>query len=216
MIVVLARIMVHGQRYSLDYAFSYTGLGEMAANPVYEIGTAYPQLNAYFGLLVGLVYTIPYSFFGLVAGKVTDKVNRKIYLSLVLILAGVTCAATGFFNSFLVLGWMRFFHGMLNSSTNPLTFSLMQDYFPIEKRSTANSLVQAGNYVGVGLSSLAILLITEYGWRGMYGFYAVASLVVGLGVLTLIREPKRGQFLDKAARIKEAEMKAEIEQETAG
>lgn len=124
-----------------------------------------------------------------------------------MILAGVTCAITGSVNSFLVLGAMRFLHGMLNSSTNPLTFSLMQDYFPIKNRSTANSLIQAGNYVGVGLSSLSILLISQYGWRGMYGFYAAFSIILGFVVMFFVKEPRRGNFLDEANKIQDAEMK---------
>lgn len=83
----------------------------------------------------------------------------------------------------------------------------MQDYFPIKNRSTANSLIQAGNYVGVGLSSLSILLISQYGWRGMYGFYAAFSIILGFVVMFFVKEPRRGNFLDEANKIQDAEMK---------
>ena len=159
-ITLCARIMVQWQRKGLNYAYGYTGLGERANNPFYEIATAYPQLKSWYGLLVGLIYTVPYSFFGLVAGKISDSVNRKFFLGIVLILAGATCGVTGFVDSFFMLGAMRVLHGMLNSSSNPLSFSLIADYFPPEKRATANSIIQAGNYIGVGVSSFSILLIT--------------------------------------------------------
>merc|ERR1719230_2377798 len=89
-ITLLARIMVQWQRKGLNYAYGYTGLGEMKNNPVYEIATAYPQLKSWYGLLVGLVYTVPYSFFGLVAGKISDSVNRKLFLGIVVALASAT------------------------------------------------------------------------------------------------------------------------------
>ena len=152
--------MVQWQRKALNYAYGFTGLGEAANNPFFEIATAYPQLKSWYGLLVGLVYTIPYSFFGLVAGKISDNVNRKFFLGIVMILAAATCGVTGFVDSFFLLGAMRVLHGMLNSSSNPLSFSLIADYFPPENRATANSIIQAGNYIGVGVSSFSILLIS--------------------------------------------------------
>ena len=140
-IALICRIMVQWQRKALNYSYGYTGLGEAANNPFFEIATAYPQLKSYYGLLVGLVYTIPYSFFGLVAGKISDNVNRKFFLGIVMILAAATCGVTGFVDSFFLLGAMRVLHGMLNSSSNPLSFSLIADYFPPENRATANSII---------------------------------------------------------------------------
>ena len=69
-----------------------------------------------------------------------------------------------FSGSFTVLAFMRIIHGCLNSASNPLSFSLIADYFPPDKRSTANSIIQAGNYIGVGVSSISILLISKFGW----------------------------------------------------
>jgi len=183
----------------------------MAGNPIFEISTAYPQLKYWYGLLVGLIYTVPYSFFGLIAGKISDNVNRKFYLGIVLILAGATCGVTGFIDSFFLLGAMRVLHGMLNSSSNPLSFSLIADYFPPENRATANSIIQAGNYIGVGVSSFSILLITQFGWRMQYGIMAALSGILGLACMALIKEPERGRYLDEATKRKEAEKKAEKE-----
>lgn len=140
-IALMARIMVQWQRKGLTYSYGYSGLGDARNNPVFEIATAYPQLSSWYGALCGLLYTIPYSFFGLIAGKMSDKVNRKMFLGAVLILAGVTCGITGAVNSFFVLGLMRVFHALLNTSSNPLSFSLVSDYFPPERRATANSII---------------------------------------------------------------------------
>lgn len=86
--------------------------------------------------------------------------NRSLLLGAVVIMASLTIGITGFVNSFTVLALMRIFHGMLNSATNPLSFSIISDYFPPNRRATANSIIQAGNYIGVGISSLSILLIS--------------------------------------------------------
>jgi len=45
---------------------------DLAGSSLYEISSAYPQLKQWYGLLAGLIYTIPYSIFGLFAGKISD------------------------------------------------------------------------------------------------------------------------------------------------
>ena len=73
--------------------------------------------------------------------------------------AAATMGLTGFVNSFVVLALMRVVHGMVNSASNPFSFSLITDYFPPDKRATANSIIHSGQYIGSALSSISILLI---------------------------------------------------------
>jgi len=84
---------------------------------------------------------VPYSFFGLVAGKISDSVNRKVFLALVVLLASATVGVSATSTSLLSFGLMRVIHGCLNSASNPLSFSLIADYFPPENRATANSII---------------------------------------------------------------------------
>merc|ERR1712151_1001669 len=112
-----------------------------------------------------------------------------------IILASLTMGVSSVTNSFFVLSAMRVVHGMLNSSSNPLSFSIIADYFPPEKRATANSIIQAGNYIGVGVSSFSILLITQFGWRAQYGIMAALGTVCGLATMLFVKEPERGRYL---------------------
>ena len=204
--------MVQWQRSIFSYAYGYTGLGLQAANPIYEISTAYPGLSQYFGILTGLAYTLPFAVFGLFVGKLTDTVNRKWALCGVIALASTAMGLTGFCNSMLVLGLMRVFHGMINSSTNPLSFSLVSDYFPPDKRATANSIIHSGQYIGSAMGSISILLIKKFGWRSTYGIMAAVSMTVSAMIALLVREPERGRFLtdaEKAKQIADAKEKEE-------
>jgi MFS family permease len=115
----------------------------------------------------------------------------------------MTMGVTGFSSSLGVLAVMRVFHGMLNAASNPLSFSLITDYFPKEQRATANSLIQAGNYVGVGFSSLTILLITQFGWRISLGIMSAIGTVIGAATMAFVKEPERGRYLDEATKQKE-------------
>lgn len=199
--------MVQWQRKSLNYAYGYTGLGAQAGDPTYEIRTQWPQLNQYYGLLTGLVYTVPYSFFGLVAGKISDSVNRKLFLGIVVALASATVGVSAATTSLATFSFMRVLHGCLNSSSNPLSFSLIADYFPPENRATANSIIQAGNYVGVGVSSISIILINAFGWRAQYGIMAAVGAALAAMTVVGIKEPERGRYLSAEAKRKEAEKK---------
>ena len=74
----------------------------------------------------------------------TDTTNRKLGLTVVALAAAFSMGMTGFVNSFAVLAAMRVLHGMVNSASNPFSFALVGDYFPPEKRATANSIIHSG------------------------------------------------------------------------
>jgi MFS family permease len=54
---------------------------------------------------------------------------------------------------------MRVFHGMVNAATTPFSYSLITEYFPPDKRATANALIHSGIYIGNSVSSISILLL---------------------------------------------------------
>ena len=164
-------------------------------------------MAANYGNLTGLAYTLPFATFGLFVGKLTETVNRKWALAIVIGLAASAMGFTGFIDSFIVLAAMRVFHGMINSSTNPLSFSLISDYFPPERRATANSIIHSGQYIGTAMGSISILLISKFGWRSTYGIMAAISLMVSAAIAFIVKEPMRGKFLTKLERKKEEEKK---------
>ena len=161
MLVVLTilaiRIVQQWQQKSLTYAFGFQAVD--AGNVFFEIASSYPDLGKYYGIIVGLLFTLPFAISGLVMGYLTDKFNRKIMLGITVILSSMTQIVTGLVDSMPVLCGMRILQGSLNAATKPLTFSLVSDYVPLENRSTANSLLGSGVYIGIALSSLSILSI---------------------------------------------------------
>lgn len=66
--------------------------------------------------------------------------------------------------------------------TIPLLATMTRDYFPKERRGTANSILYSANYFGTALSSMGILLISNLGWRATYG--VMGAFGVGIGLLT--------------------------------
>ena len=150
-------------------------------------------MESYYGALVGLCFTLPYAVSGLYAGSLTRRGNRKWMLLGVIGVMSLMQIGTGALNSFAVLALFRFLHGAISSSVNPMCYSLVSDYFPPDKRTTANSILSSANFVGIALSSMTILLIKEVGWRASYMAMGGMGLLGGL-LLFFLKNPVRGQF----------------------
>ena len=71
-----------------------------------------------------------------------------------------------------------------------MAFSLVSDFFPADRRTTANSILSVANYIGIGLSSLSIILIKNVGWRKAYLAMGVLGLLGSLGLIPF-KNPKR-------------------------
>ena len=100
----------------------------------------------------------------LFAGAIANQYNRRIVLGAASICWAISSIGTALTHTFLLLCTFRMMLGVFESFSAPTSYSLIADYFPPDKRSTANSIIQAGNYIGVGLSSISILLISKFGW----------------------------------------------------
>ena len=151
-------------------------------------------MDTYYGLLVGLCYSVPYALSGLYAGSLTKSGNRKLMLVAVVGLLSMFQITSGVVNSFLVLAFLRFCHGAVSSATKPLAYSLIADYFPQDKRSTANSILSGANFVGIALSSMTIILIKNIGWRASYCTMGSLGLLGALAAFFLVKNPERGVF----------------------
>lgn len=86
---------------------------------------------------------------------------------------------------------MRILHGAISAAINPLSYSLIADYFPPEKRSRANAILTTGNYLGIALSSISILLIKAYGWRSSYFLMGTLGVLGGGLGFSLMKNPEK-------------------------
>ena len=130
--------------------------------------------------MTGLFYTLPYSTVGLFAGMLSKSKKRVAILAGLTMLVSSLHAVNGITSSFFAICAMRFLHGAFSSVINPLTFSVVADYFPPDKRGTANALLSTGTFFGVALSSITIILIKAMGWRMTYGIMGMLGLITAL------------------------------------
>lgn len=113
----------------------------MAGNPFYEISTAYPTMEKYYGLLSGMAYTLPFSICSLSIAMLDGGFNRKKLLTGLSVAAGITMLLMGNVQSLAVLAAMRVCHAAFNSTIQPLIYSLTADYFPRNQRGMANAIL---------------------------------------------------------------------------
>jgi MFS family permease len=161
------------------------------ATSFYELSTFYPNLPKYYGILSGAGFSLSYAFFGLLWGQASDKYNRKWIVALACIGWSLTSIGTGSINSLAVLALMRFILGATQAACEPISFSLIADYFPPNKSATAASILTAAPYLGGGLSSLNVLLVAAFGWKAAFNIIGVLGLGIGALAFLLIKEPMR-------------------------
>ena len=107
---------------SFMYIYGFVGDGVKHLNPVYEIIHAYPHIDRYYGVLSGLAYSVPNSIVGLFLGLLPKGYNRKLVMSAVTIIAGVSMSLTGMFDSLIMLSAMRMVNGACDSVATPLFY----------------------------------------------------------------------------------------------
>lgn len=114
--------------------------------------------NKEYGIVTGTAFTLSNCAFGLLMGYLTDKYNRKWLLFTCAILWTLMTAITSLCHSFAQIIAPRILFSIFMSACIPVSVSLITDYFEHEMRGRANSLFAFGVYLGVGMSSLTLIL----------------------------------------------------------
>lgn len=154
--------------------------------------TAFPMMLDNYSLLSGPAFSISYSITGIFMGLLVDKVNRKTLLGAACLVWSLTSIVSGSTSRFMVICMMRFLTGMCVSATDPACYSILGDYFPKRMRTTANSIMNTGHYLGCGVASLIVLIIGRFGWRAAYLTTGYVSLILAATAFFFIKEPERG------------------------
>ena len=106
--------------------------------------------------------------------------NRNRMLAFCCIIWSLTSIATGSIDSLVVLAIMRFGLGVAQAATEPMIFSLLADTFPASKQPLANSVIEAGPYIGSGISCLGVILVATIGWRSCFNWMGAIGVAVGI------------------------------------
>jgi len=181
-IVVAAAALVLFLAYGTQFAF-----GVFYAALLAEFGWSRASVSGAFSL-----YTLVYSGFALVAGRLTDRWGPRAVIALGGLLLGAGLAgmsgASAIWHVFFLYGAVA----ALGMSTAyvPCTATVVRWF--VRRRGLAVGLASAGGSLGTFvLPPVAHLLVSRLGWRGAYVVFGLA-IAIALGLLAQLmrREPE--------------------------
>ncbi|RIV82627.1 MFS transporter [Aurantiacibacter xanthus] len=147
------------------------------------------------GLLTGLIFVLVYSFMGIPIARIADRKSRKVIIGLGFSFWSLMTVLTGFAQNFWHLAATRFLMGAGEAAGTPSSTSMLSDLFNPMKRPIAFSIMVSGTSLSSLVLTPAAGWIAEiHGWRTVYWLAGSIGMVLGLLLLTTVKEPLRGQF----------------------
>jgi MFS family permease len=112
--------------------------------------------------LQGLSFVIFYTFFGILIGRLVDLYSRRTIIAIGMVLWSLFTTCCGIATGYWQMLGLRMGVGVGEAALSPAAYSLVTDYVPPRRLSTAIGLYGAGIYIGSGLSFMLGGLIRSY------------------------------------------------------
>lgn len=136
-----------------------------------------PLTNTQFGALNSaflLAYALAYAG----GGVLVDRLGTRRGFLLIMVFWSLACASHSLATSVWMLAGSRFLLGAGEGGGFPAATKVIAEWFPVDERSTAMGLVNAGTAVGAVVAPPAIALILIHGsWRWVFLACAAAGLM---------------------------------------
>ena len=115
---------------------------------------------------------------GFALGYLGDRVGRRPMVVLSTVLFGILTMCFALANSYGSLFWLRFIDGLPLGGMLPLAWALNIEYAPKRYRATIVTVIMIGYSLGTALGGpIAIWLIPKFGWKSVFVFGGIFSLL---------------------------------------
>ncbi|WP_137176016.1 MFS transporter [Massilia sp. HP4] len=167
--------------------FDTAAIGFIAPSLIGEWGVSRQALApvlsaALFGLATGAV----------LAGPLSDRVGRKLVLSVSVLLFGAACAWSAFAGNLTELATLRFVTGIGLGAAMPNAVTLMSEYCPDRRRAMLTNAMFCGFPLGAALGGfLAAWMIPHWGWRSVLLLGGVAPVLLAIVIALMLPESVR-------------------------
>lgn len=151
------------------------------------LGAIYPALKEEMGFsdsqlgMIGAAVQLAIVLLIVPCGYLVDKWSRTKTSSIMAIVWSIATWATSFATSFKQLFCIRFVVGAGEAGYNPAGYALISAWFPQKIRGMMTgifSLAQPlGGFLGMGVAGY---IAQHYGWRNIFGFFAVPGIILGI------------------------------------
>jgi MFS family permease len=176
----------------LGWVFMYAD--RTVLNPVMkdiqnEFGLNATQLG-----LISSLFFLSYAILQIPAGMLGDRIGRKKVLVPGFLLFGVFTAVTGSVKTFWQLLASRIVTGAGEGTYYGPQYGISSEQIPQRFRSLGSAIINSGMAFGIALGLMAsswIAYVLGFGWRTPFYFMALPTLLTGLLIWWLVKEPPR-------------------------
>ncbi|CAN0336483.1 unnamed protein product, partial [Ascophyllum nodosum] len=135
--------------------------------------------NTEYGILAGVGFTLMFAMATLLAGRLTDTLDRRLLHTGAILVWSIAAAAHGMCTCFSCLLIFRIFLGIGEAFNAPACYALITLYFPHSRRATANGFYSTGTYLGSAMSSLCLAVAVLIGWRNTAFLSGACGVLAG-------------------------------------
>ena len=147
--------------------------------------------DTWLGFLSGLAFALFYATLGLPIARRTDFGSRRIIMTVSVAIWSAMTMLCGFAQNFWQLMAARFGVGIGEAGFTPAAITLVTDYFPKERRTTAIAIANIGPVLGVFLGFLiGGVVLHHFGWRVAFMFAGAPGMIFALVFFLTVREPR--------------------------
>ncbi len=177
-----------------------------------------------FGLLTGFGFALLYTVVGIPLARLAERKNRVWIMAICVALWSIMTALCGLamditigsmvIGGFWILLVCRVGVGIGEAGCTPPANSVIADYYPPAKRSTALGFYAMGVTLGTTLANLIGGPVTdEFGWRAAFFILGLPGVAIAIILVMTVREPPRG-FSDPpdAKKVESATLKQALDE----
>lgn len=144
--------------------------------------------------ILGSCFMWMYALCGPFTGWITDRLSRKWLILGSLLFWSIVTGATAIAHTYQGMVWCRALGGLGEAFYFPAAMSMISDYHGPSTRSRAMSFHQTAVYAGsIAGGSISALVGQHSGWRSSFLFFGGCGIALGIILMFLLREPRRGQ-----------------------
>ena len=170
-------------------------------------------------LLTGFSFAVFYTLFGLPLGHIADGHSRRGLIAAGFVMWSLFSAGCGIARNFAQMFLMRIGVGVGEATLAPSAYSLIVDYFPANRRATAQSVYTTGVYVGAGVAYLLGGIVIAYtaaraeyvlpligavrSWQLVFFAIGLPGVVLALLLFTVTEPARRGAGAKHAIPLRE-------------
>ena len=152
------------------------------------------------GILI-TAYMLPYGFFQLFYGPLSDRIGKVKVVAFAMVLFSVGTALCGASTSLPVVTLLRFFTGIAAAAIFPLTLAYIGDTVPYAQRQATIAILMSCSAAATAFStSVGGLIAAIVSWRLVFPIFGVASGIVAVALLFLLKEEIRLPLPDPRPR----------------